>query len=299
MLPILILFLFGMLTKSQISMHYATLGLNLWFEKMVPALLPFMILSGIMIRTGIAQRLAVWMSLILSPVFHASKCGCYVIFMGFLCGFPMGARTISDLYARKEMSKEEALWLLSFSNNIGPIYFCSFVLPLFHLSPAYPFLFGMYGIPLLYGILLRYTKYKNLKNLNIRSCEPYMSFGNSLEESVNCSIQSILSLGGYMILFCLGNLLPHMILGRPLPILSPFLEITSGLNRLQGKYPIYCLALLMFGGLSCFAQTFSCLKNTDLKEHMGEYLLHKVLQTLLVFLYYFIIWKQYPHLLPF
>lgn len=49
-LTLLFLLLLGcILTNSQISLSYAAMGLNLWFEKMIPSLLPFMILSGTMV----------------------------------------------------------------------------------------------------------------------------------------------------------------------------------------------------------------------------------------------------------
>ena len=43
-LTLLFLLLLGcILTNSQISLSYAAMGLNLWFEKMIPSLLHFMI----------------------------------------------------------------------------------------------------------------------------------------------------------------------------------------------------------------------------------------------------------------
>lgn len=43
------------LTHSSLSLAYAALGLSLWYEKMVPVLLPFMILSGTLIRMGMTD----------------------------------------------------------------------------------------------------------------------------------------------------------------------------------------------------------------------------------------------------
>ena len=45
------------LTHSSLSLAYAALGLSLWYEKMVPVLLPFMILSGTLIRMGMTDSL--------------------------------------------------------------------------------------------------------------------------------------------------------------------------------------------------------------------------------------------------
>ena len=45
------------LTHSELSLAYAALGLQLWYERMVPVLLPFMILSGTLIRMGLVPLL--------------------------------------------------------------------------------------------------------------------------------------------------------------------------------------------------------------------------------------------------
>lgn len=149
-----------LLTYPLESLAFSLTGLQLWFNKMVPALLPFMILSGMMVRLSLTEYFAKAASPLLTPLLHISLNGVYAIVIGFLCGFPMGARTIAELYSCGKLTKKEASFLLAFCNNIGPVYFISFVLPTLGLQRKAPYLFGMYGLPLLYGILLRYTLYK-------------------------------------------------------------------------------------------------------------------------------------------
>lgn len=148
------------LTHSSLSLAYAALGLTLWYEKMVPVLLPFMILSGTLIRMGMTDSLIRPVRPLFGRIYRLSAPGIYVILMGFLCGFPMGARTASEFRDRQEISSEEGQYLLAFCNNLGPVYFLGFVLPLLHRKLLFPYVFGMYGVPLLYGIFLRYSVYK-------------------------------------------------------------------------------------------------------------------------------------------
>lgn len=287
-----LLFLFlvvCILSHSQLSLAYAFMGLTLWFEKMIPTLLPFMILSGIMVRmklTGFATRL---LHPILRPLYHVSENGCYAMLMGFLCGFPMGAKTIADLLKRNMLSFREAEFLLAFCNNIGPVYFCSFVLPALHRQLVLPYVFGMYGIPLLYGLLLRYTKYRHMEDTNpvstdISNPQSPPNLLNEVDDAINSSIQSILSLGGYMILFNVINLIPHIILGKTPLLLAPLLEITGGLKLADGQFPFYILILLPFGGLSCLAQSYHCIQATKLS--IVKYALHKVALSCLTLGYY-------------
>ena len=288
------------LTNSSLSLAYATLGLELWFKKMIPALLPFMILSGVMVRLKLTEKMSMALFPLLGPVYRVRKNVVYCMMLGFLCGFPMGAKVTSELLERGMLTEKEASYLLAFCNNIGPVYFCSFVLPLLGRRLTLPYLFGMYGIPLLYGLLLRHTVFRDslqtesasrgrkqqisLPELHACSSENGATpFGRklleALDDSIVSSLQSILTLGGYMVLFDLMNLLPHLLSGRSPFLAAPLLEITGGLSLLGGGLPLYSLLALSFGGLSCMAQTYSCIKGTGLS--MGSYVRHKVILTLL------------------
>lgn len=322
-----IILVFCILTNSGLSLSYAALGLELWFQKMIPTLMPFMILSGIMVRLKLTEKISMIAYPVIRPVFKVRKNVCYAMLMGFLCGFPMGAKVVDDLYSREMITKREAEYLLSFCNNIGPVYFCGFVLPLLGRQLVFPYLFGMYGIPLLYGLALRYTLFRDLdieakttqppaKILTacglagdpftkaLSTCElagePFTkapiscrlagrsTFAERLLEAVNSSIQasvqSILMLGGYMILFNLLNLLPHLLMRQTPIFIAPLLEITGGLSLLQAALPLYSLLVLSFGGISCIAQTYSCIGQSDLS--ITHYILHKIALTLLNALFY-------------
>lgn len=156
-----LLLFFLMLAYPAESLYYAFTGLILWFQKMIPTLFPFMILSGIMIRMNLTEYFSMLLTPLFRPLFHVNGNGAYCIILGFLCGFPMGAKVIADLYEREKLSQEEASRLLAFCNNIGPIYMISFVLPILGLTKKLPYLFGMYGIPLLYGIYLGYKSHNH------------------------------------------------------------------------------------------------------------------------------------------
>ena len=137
--------IFLMLRYPALSLEYASTGLTLWFTKMVPTLLPFMILSGIMIRMNLTERFVGLLHPLLHRIYGTSRNGSYTIIMGFLCGFPMGARIVGELYEQHKLSREESALLLSFCNNIGPIYFLSYVIPTLGIDrPGRPFLL-MYG----------------------------------------------------------------------------------------------------------------------------------------------------------
>lgn len=280
---------FCMLTNSSLSLAYAALGLRLWYEKMVPVLFPFMVLSGMLIRMGLVESLIRPIRPFFGKLFRLSDPAIYTILMGFLCGFPMGARTTAELRNRQELSVSEGQFLLAFCNNFGPVYFLGFVLPLLHRTLKLPYLMGMYGIPVIYGLFLRYTVYRmrlqdaSMVSQPVTKSSVRTSLPDALDDAVNAAGLSILRLGGYMIFFNLLNLLPRLIL-RQSHLLAPLLEITGGLQMLADRYPLYTLLLLPFGGLSGIAQTAGCIRNTGLS--LKKYIIHKLVLTLLTAFYY-------------
>ncbi len=282
-----LLLTYFILTHSDASLHYAFYGFTLWYSKMIPSLLPFMILSGILVRmnlTGLFSRL---LHPILKRLFLCHEQLSYGMMMGFLCGFPMGARTAADLLRSGRITLKEAEFLLAFCNNIGPVYFSSFVIPLLGIQTPAPVLFGMYGIPLIYGMVLRRTIYRQISAENKISVEVNGRADDLLtatDASIQAAIQSILMLCGYMILFNILNLLPHFLMPGLHIYLAPLLEITGGLSMLGEQLPLYSLCILPFGGLSCIAQTYSMIKGTGLS--IQKYTMHKLFLTIITFLYY-------------
>ena len=286
-----------LLMYPPLSLEYASAGLRLWLTKMVPVLLPFMILSGIMIRMDLTENFVRLVHPLLHLLYGTSKNGSYTIVMGFLCGFPMGARIVGELYGSGRLSREESARLLCFCNNIGPLYFLSYVAPTLDIRhPLIPFLI-MYGIPLLYGIaLMRIVPIKRrtasaLSDLKEDGRPDRMTLPAAIDASVVSGLIGIARLGGYMIFFNLLNIafVPFRHTDAALlKIYRCILEITSGIDY-SGQslfYPI--LILLPFGGLSCIAQTYSMICHTDLP--LKPYVLHKVIQTLLTALCYLVLY---------
>lgn len=268
---------------------YACNGLNLWFQKMIPTLFPFMVLSGIMIRMNLTKTFVRLLRPVLSPIFRVNSNCLYVIVVGFLCGFPMGAHVTAQLYERQQITREEAGFLLSFCNNIGPVYFLSFALPTLGITgPPFLFLLGMYGLPICYGVFLRYTMYAHKLRIgdSFLTPEGTVSFLQALDESVMSSLTGITKLGGYMIVFNLLNILPSLFIQNSTMqnVFSCLLEITGGLQGLGNCLPLTGLCLVSFGGLSCLAQTYGMIKDTDLS--LGDYTVHRLILTAVSVLYY-------------
>ena len=98
---ILISFLIYILAFPGESVKAASIGLSLWYENMLPTLLPFSILSYILIHSGILDQSARWIHKFLKHVFPISSAGIYPLIAGLLFGFPMGSKITADLVQSK------------------------------------------------------------------------------------------------------------------------------------------------------------------------------------------------------
>lgn len=284
LIPLFLILTTLLLICSHEALALASLGLTLWFENMVPTLLPFMILSGIMTGMNLQYPLFRPFRRIGRRLFSTDESGTYCICMGFLCGFPMGAFCGSQLYQNSLLTKRQAEYLISFCNNIGPVYFFSFAVGMagFEHPSALDYgllTFGMYGIPFLYGLCCNPVR-KMAKNhdshLFKNDTETIPDSGDgrlfqAVDQSISRSGTSILRLGGYMVFFNVLMLPVYRLFGSGILTgsIHCLTEISGGLRILHSfagtyitvgtvHFPIIRLIMLTalsFGGLSCIGQT--------------------------------------------
>lgn len=289
------------------SLVYASTGLILWFQKMIPTLLPFMILSGIMIRMNLTEKCVKFVHPLFHKIWGTSANGSYVMLMGMLCGFPMGARVIGELCKAGKLTEKEGGFLLAFCNNIGPVYFISFVMSTLSLNGNYVPFFIMYGVPLAYGaIIYRIQRFIGRCPFVYRKACRSATSGTfttlraaalpaqssptlfeAIDDAVVSGLIGIAKLGGYMVFFNLLNIMMKPFYALPerfLSLCNCLLEITSGISRAGAGEWLMILILLPFGGFSCISQTYSMIKETDLS--ILQYFLHKCIQTSITALIY-------------
>ena len=110
------------------SLSCARAGMTLWLNTLIPTLLPFIILTGMLTHTGHIRKLTPAIcnhSFIFFRV--VSIWGGYVFVLGMLCGYPLGAKLASDLYGLHKISKKEALYLTTFCNNPSPAFIITYL----------------------------------------------------------------------------------------------------------------------------------------------------------------------------
>ena len=302
----MIVLLYILLFPSE-AFRASSYGITLWFQTILPTLLPFVILSDLLISSGVLHSFL----LVLEPFFKKglglSGYGGYALFLGLLCGYPMGAKITADLYRQSRITKREADYLLTFVNNASPAFLQGYVLiHILHMEEHRILIFSVfYTSVLITSLITRFILFQgstlcehhDIQAAGIpsptRPIAPSVrsSLGRLVDYSIMNGLETMARLGGYLVLF---SILSSMIcrIGRPFSSITPYLasimEITTGLPLLRNVVNSdhgLCLLVLTFasfGGISTLAQTKGMLHGTPLSIH--TYVIGKLVHTCCTFL---------------
>ena len=308
-IPILIFFL-CMLSFPQTVFSGASYGLLLWFRHVLPTLLPYMVLINILIRTPALH----WICHITSPflclLLGTSYYGTFAVLTGFLCGYPMGAKTASDLLDAQKISRSEASYLLSFCNNTSPAFILSYVViqNLKKDSISIPFLLILTLTPLMMSFVFRLFyrakdhihPFSHMMQVSSSTASQSENLsGNYFDRCIMNAFESITKVGGYIMMFSvliqlLASALPDNTASL---LLYSGLEISIGIRQLASSalYTshkiILCAALTSFGGWCCIAQTYSMISGNHLPilPYIAEKLATALVTSLLISAYIYAI----------
>lgn len=112
----------GLVAAPMEAVSGAKDGLTLCFNVIVPSLFPFFVLASLVVDLGLAAYLGRALEGVMRPLFRVSGPCSTAVVLGFIGGYPVGARTALQLYQQGLCSKTEAERLLAFCNNSGPAF---------------------------------------------------------------------------------------------------------------------------------------------------------------------------------
>lgn len=295
----ILIFIVYILFFPQDAVTAAASGLVLWYERVLPSLLPFAILSNILIYSGFTGYLVKLLYPLLHLILPASRNGSFVLLSGFLFGFPMGSKNCAEMLKCGQLEHQEAEILFMVTNNISPVFISGYILcQELHMPSLIPLSYLVIFLPpLAAGRLLFFFTGKKQSVLNrspaVKNSGDTGNLSNSLRSSstaykkpasgsqINFKIidagimngfETLTRLGGYIMLF---SMISSMLRLLPLPettklILTGFTEITNGIKAVSqsSRTPacryLLAMAFTAFGGFSGLAQTSSMIKGTGL-----------------------------------
>ena len=267
----------------------ASEGILLWFQIVLPTLLPFILLSNLMIRTNAVYYISRITGPLLGKIFAVSDSGSFAVIAGFLCGYPMGAKVTSDLLRTGRISFEEASYLLSFCNNTSPMFIISYVV--MQNTPSASWIFPSVVLLFLSPVICSRIFLPFYRKGSVSTRFPGLSPARErpfsltiLDTCMMDSFEAITKVGGYIMLFSVITKLACLLPWKnwlPYRLLLSFLEITAGIPMISEltvlpwriRWPLL-LGLTSFGGLCTAAQTSCMIQGTGLK--ISTYLTEKL-----------------------
>ncbi|MEH6938786.1 sporulation integral membrane protein YlbJ [Bacillus sp. JJ664] len=319
----------------DVAFKGSTRGLEMWWGIVFPSLLPFFILSELLICFGIVQFIGVFLEPVMRPLFRVPGVGAFVWAMGMASGFPSGAKLSAKLYKDGELTKLEAERLNSFTNSSNPLFiFVAISVGFFHnVNIGIVLAASHYLSNALVGLLMRFYG-KNQPNYSRREKNPSnrikraftvlhekrmkekRPIGKILGDAIASSIQTLLMIGGFIIVFSVLNMLLIEVgfikqVGKIIsffisktdihqdlstPFVSGLFEITLGsklVSDVANSTLLQQVALtsfiLGFGGFSIQAQVASII--SEVKMSMKPYMIGRLLQSVIAPILAVLLWK--------
>ncbi len=302
----------GLLLCPAASAGGARAGLLLCSGIIIPSLFPFAVVGNLIVALGLPARLSRRLSPLTKRLFGVSGAGAAGLFLGLMGGYPLGAISVSEMYARGMLKKDEAERLLGFCDNSGPAFIISVAgsavfgsvrlgvfLYVVHLSSA-----------LLTGVLLR----RGFTPSRSSAIQPRAtSLSGAFTDSVRRATAAMVTVCGFVVFFSVLvglldangylssltgaiSVLFRTELHFTRSLLTGLLELGTGTSAMLGLRPNAAnLALSSFllgwGGLSVHAQASAVIRESGLSpaRHTLGKLLHGGLSALLTFLLFSLI----------
>ncbi len=289
--PILCLVL--LLASPAVAVAGAAQGLLLWFNVVLPTLAPFLICTRAVSASGGLAILMRPFAPLLHRLFGLSREGSYALLCGLLCGYPLGAKLCADFYADGSVSRSEAQYLLAICNHPSPMFLLGYVHSQLGNAGSPVLLLTCLYLPVLPLSLLARSCYRfphagrcgegtkaapepparnpsaaksqaTAKNGLTAVGEP-ASGSESLDEILMSACETMVMIGGYIMLFSILAAWIRQLRFLPLPLqtaLAGAAEITTGVRQICSVLPprravLPTLLCVAFGGFSGLFQTRS------------------------------------------
>lgn len=279
----IILFAIGLILFSNSNIETVQNSLDLFLNAIFPSLFPFLIITRLISYTFIISAISSKFGGIVKKLFKLPEIAAYPFIIGLISGYPVGAKIVSELRSKKNITSTEGNTLLVITNNSGPLFiigsigcsiFMSFKigLALFFTNLSSCILTGM--------VLGRITQKRyRVAELDNYKYIDFSSVGSIISDSIKSSFFTLSNVCGFIIIFSLIiSMIEHTHILQILFFQNKMLEslcvgsleITSGIQRISTllssiQSKLVCTSFLLgFGGISVVFQVWSTISNCDL-----------------------------------
>ncbi|MEK4144573.1 sporulation integral membrane protein YlbJ [Paenibacillus sp. FSL L8-0333] len=260
-----------MLLHPEASLAAALRGLAIWWDVLFPSLFPFFVISEIMLGLGIVHLFGALLDPLMRPLFGIPGSGGFVAAMGYVSGYPVGAKLTAKLREQKLISRIEGERLVAFTTSSDPIFLLGAVSVGFFRDASLGLILALahYGSGLMVGLLMSFHGRKEQKTptqdltksssdtpsapakqgfgrihaallaMSEARRKDGRSFGELLKGAIQSSLQLIIVVGGLVVFF---NVLMELLARAG--ILPSLFSLAGSLVSLVGGPPELAQALI-------------------------------------------------------
>lgn len=255
-----------MLMHTDYVTDGARYALLLWYQSIVPALFPFMVLSCLIQSMGGIERFMIPVHRILKHVLPVSASGCFVLISGLFCGYPMGAKLCADFLKNDRITLRESKFLLAICSHPSPMFLLGYAYPMVSdYTSLSDFLIGIYAPIIILSLAAKQTYFPAGEIIVHSDITFHTSNSKSntsetfpIDESIMSSVAVLCKIGGYLVLCSIIIVFLRNIDWLTLYVrifLIGITEMTTGIREITTAISgnsawIAVTASLTFGGLS-------------------------------------------------
>lgn len=303
-----------MLALPSVTKQAANEGLQLWIFTVLPALLPYTVISSVLMELNAFSAPCRLIERITKRKLPENEI--FTVICGCLCGCPIGAKIAAESYKKGSIKKSTAEFLMCAFNNLSPSFLINYVFvlvytPFIQLTYLNKWLLFLIMISSsLLGALITHKIFSKSHDANyqatfniLNTAQKKPSFSKFFEDCILSAFEIQAKIGGYIILFTIvTNLFLYTLdLSRvQASVFGSILEITSGLGLFMScnnhtiNLPPYLIpalitALTAFGGICTIFQTKTAISGSGLS--IIKYGTAKLISGFFAFVLYIFIMK--------
>ncbi|GAA0134102.1 dipicolinic acid transporter SpoVV [Paenibacillus sp. YSY-4.3] len=312
-------------------------GLALWWRIVFPALLPFLVLSQILMATGYAHGLGSLINPVTRRILGLPGTLGWVLPLGMTAGFPAAAEAAAALYKQGKITAHEAEKLASFSHYCSPVLIVIVVGTAYMKQPELGlFLLGIhwasglsaaatmnwlsFGLPRKNeGSSLNSSERMEshptaprwklaLRQIEEAQREDGRSFGKLLGDSVGSAVQTLMATGGYMLIFAViiqiasSWLAPFVSPSMAAKPIAALLEVHLGSHALASLGLASPLPTALTGALLGWGGLSACLQARAALKPTGLsgvfFLVNRIIHGVYAYVLTLLLWKPAAAIMP-
>lgn len=282
---------FFILINSYEIMESIRFSFSLCINNLFPSLIPFMLLSNILINYNFVNDISDIFNKLMTKIFKVNKNCSFAFIMSVLSGTPSNAKYLKDLLDYKLIDIKDAQKCLNFCHFTNPIFILGTIGYTFlnDKKLGLIILISHYASSIVIGLFSKKNINSNLNIFEIKKDK--INFISVLKNSINSTISTLFLILGIIttciIITCIiNNIIP---IDSNYKFIYGFIEITQGLKYLSLSNfsvefkTIISAFIISFGGFCIHAQVFSILDNKKIRyyPYLLSRLLHGILSSIL------------------